>query len=217
MLLAGFGLFVVIGVVLIALILLWSLGLGWLLSVLLPLDLFEGGLLAMLASMGAVYAISVFMKTGPPLDEDDLEDDELDPVPEERFFKTPAEKTWARWIAFMAANTIYYELEDAPIADTIEKPQQQELAARLAEISVDVLKARSPNSSRTRVSIADLKKQMDSAGLKAYDDDTLAAGAAGFNDDMAHPLLHRVMQGKLWDKPLGAFEDEPHDARRRRK
>jgi hypothetical protein len=107
-----FGVTVVLAVVLILIIVLmgWSLFLGWILSLIFPFDLFEGSLLAMLASGIAAY---VFVNSPKP--EDDAWENVISThdIPSERFFKSDEDKTWENWARYEIANAILYEFKQS--------------------------------------------------------------------------------------------------------
>ncbi len=211
---------VIIGLVilLLALVLGIAIGLGWLLTLILPFTLFEGTLLVMAASAiigtvgyNLVRALSDFM---PRLsnfeyeDEDDEEDEYYADIPTSRFFKTRAEQTWETWFRHEIANDIYVEFQAAPkrIAPMGDR-QLQELAIRLADTAIAILKAKTSRAKRLEITKAALQRQMTKTGQRPYDDDilNLAVGAIGESVDDYYEDFIAVIRGKRWNESTDMF------------
>ena len=123
----------------IVVVLAWSIGLGWLVSHLLPFSLFEGSLLVMAASVIVGYVASrVLESVGPPWIEPDLAPEDLVDLPSysiplTRFTASETDKTWETWFRFELANRLYDALAAAPrVSGRQDKNQRQELAIRLS-------------------------------------------------------------------------------------
>ena len=196
-----------------ALVLGFAIGIGWVMTLFLPFSLFEASLLALIASI--VVGTSWYNLIGSSLGlnpDDDYyydEEDELDQIPPNRFYKSRADRTWEAWLRHHLANNIYYEFQDAPqpIAP-MGKKQMQELAIRLADLSVEVLKAKTARAKRLSVTIPTLKKQMSKIGQRPYDDDILNLAIMAINDELVYHQeeLLRVARAKLWKQPYDGFE-----------
>ena len=205
-------------IVSMALVLGVAIGLGWVLTLFLPFTLFEGTLLVMaaLAIIGTVgyNLIRTLSDFVPQLsdieyeDEDDEEDEYYDDIPTSRFFKTAAEQTWETWFRYEIANGIYVQFQAAPkrIAPMGDR-QLQELAIRLADTAVAILKARSSRAKRLDITKAALERQMTKTGQRPYDDDilSLAVDAIGENLDYYYEDLIAVIRGRLWNEATDMF------------
>ncbi len=201
------GVFFLLIVLTLAIVLGVAVGVGWLLTRLLPFTLFEGTLLGLLASVivGAFW-INVLRSVARWSQEEAEEDEEdfyYDEIPPDRFFKMGFEKTWETWLHYEFANDIYVEFQDYPqrIAPTGDR-QLQELAVRLAEVAVAILKTKPPRTKRLHLSPGALKQQLIKMGQRPYDDDILNLAAEVINDYMSdhQPELLWVIGQKLWDE-----------------
>ncbi len=197
--------FLLTAIVVVMLILLgWSIIIGWVLTQIFAFTLFEGSLLALGATCMAAYLIlsTLIDRLSLPDDvfaEDDLFEDENDDlISPERFFPTPAERTWEAWFRFQVANTIYANLRKNP--GSLDKPQKQELSVRLSEICIAAIKHKSPKSRSFHLTIDDVRRQMDSMELKPYDDDILEIGVDATNLSMVLPPAETVIREKLWNQ-----------------
>lgn len=209
---------IVVGLVilLLALVLGIAIGLGWLLTLFLPFTLFEGSLLVMAASaiIGTVgyNLVRALFDFIPRLsdfeDEDDEEDEYYDEIPTSRFFKTSAEQTWETWFRYGIANDIYVEFQAAPkrIAPMGDR-QLQELAIRLADTAIAILKAKTSRAKQLEITKAALQRQMTKTGQRPYDDDILnmAVNAIGESLDDYYEDFIDVIRGRLWNEPTDMF------------
>jgi hypothetical protein len=207
-----------LAILLLALVLGIAIGLGWLLTLFLPFTLFEGTLLVMAASaiIGTVgyNLVRVLSDFIPRLsnfeyeDEEDEEDEYYNEIPTSRFFKTRAEQTWETWFRHEIANDIYVEFQAAPkrIAPMGDR-QLQELAIRLADTAVAILKAKSSRTKRLEITKAALERQMAKSGQRPYDDDilSLAVDAIGASLDYYYEDFIAVIQGRLWNELTDMF------------
>lgn len=178
----------------------WAIIVGWVLTQMFAFTLFEGTLLAMVATGMAGYLIfsTLLDRLNLPDDEDELWDEDTDNIPAERFFPTPAERTWEAWFRFQVANTIYSELRENHPTAAMDKPQKQELSIRLSEICIAALKSKSTRSRDFHLSINDLQGQMKTMELKPYDDDILEVAADATNLSLVLPPAETVIREQLW-------------------
>lgn len=198
-----------------------SIGLGWLVTQVLPLSLFEGSLLSVIA-IGISLFILERLLTPSRRDNDDNDDDDDNEdfdnlfhewlenefeIPQTRFYKTETEKTWEAWIRFEIANSIYQELGDAPYSIVrMGEKGLQELAIRLAEIGVNVIREKSPRSKSVKVTVAALRRWMTKKNQRPYDDDILKISVKAINDELDYEETLEIIQSQLWDEPCELFD-----------
>jgi hypothetical protein len=218
------GILVTIGILLLILILVLvslvltlgiAIGIGWLLTLFFPFSLFEASLLGLIASVivgtfwyNLVGSIPNLKST--QYDEfEDEEDEDFDSIPASRFFKSNTDKTWEGWLRYQLANDIYTEFqeEEHPIISKGEK-QAQELAIRLADIVIPILKTKSPKAKRLTVTLPALKQQMNRIGQRPYDDDILNSTvmAVNWNLDYNYETIMEVIRAKSWNAPCELFD-----------
>lgn len=208
-------LLLILAVVIISLVLVlgFAIGIGWLLTLFLPFNLFEASLLGLIASVivgtfwyNFLQSVPVGLKQGEyDYDEDEYDyDEDYEQIPASRFYKTEADKTWEAWFRFQIANGIYVEFQDSeqPVAPMGEK-QLQELAIRLADMTISLLKSKSPRAKQLKITVAALKRQMNKMGQRPYDDDILELAAIAINDelDFHYEDVMMVIRSKMWNKP----------------
>jgi len=195
----------------------FAVGTGWLMTLFLPFTLFEASLLALIASIVVgsswYYLLGSVLGLGGEIADETYEDydNDFDQIPPNRFFKSNTDRTWEAWLRHHLANSIYYEFQESPQpVAPMGKKQIQELAIRLADMSVDILKAKSVRAKRLNVSAATLKKQMGKIGQRPYDDDILGIAAIAINTEVSYHYeeLLRVVHTKLWNHPYDGFEAE---------
>jgi hypothetical protein len=203
----------------LALVLAWSIGLGWLLSHLLPFSLFEGSLLVMLASVIVGYVASRIVRglEWPLLEPETLSEEPVElpsyAIPHTRFYPTETDKTWEGWFRFELANRLYDALAAAPrLTGRLDKTQRQELAIRLTDTGIVLLKAKTGRGRQVRTRLADWQAQMTKQGLKPYDEALLRLAMTTLHNTLAAPLFEHVVRAKLWDQPA-RLNDEPPPAR----
>lgn len=195
-----------VGLLCVAMIMGWSVGVGWLLIKITPFTLFEASLLVMIASIVVGYGAIKIMTTNvttpspsphfpPPLE------DEPEPIPAQRFYKTEAQKTNEAWFRYEMANSIYWDFEqDNDINTTMNDTEMKELAIRLSEVLVGALKSQKPKRSG-RVTVTQMKKQMDKMGQRPYDDDIMLTAVAGINEMFDYDdELVEIVQEQSWDE-----------------
>lgn len=160
---------------------------GWLLTLIVPFTLFEGTLLGLIALIAlGVLAVNLFK--GMPLtdlDPANLSDDFTDfkQIPETRVFKSEMDRTLENQYRYEIANRIYEEFQDNPSQiSAMNDKQQQELALRLAEIGLAILKQKPATAARLNITLAAFKKQMQKMNQQPYSDDILETALMGLND-----------------------------------
>jgi hypothetical protein len=188
----------------------FAVGVGWLLTLILPFTLFEASLLGLIASVivGTFWynflssTVPGFGPGGEAYDYDDYDDeDDYNQIPASRFYQTEADKTWEAWFRYQIANGIYIEFQDSPqpVAPMGDK-QLQELAIRLADLTITLLKAKSKRAKELKITIAALKRQMNKMGQRPYDDNILKLAVAAINEELNYNYedLIAVIHSKLW-------------------
>jgi hypothetical protein len=198
----------------LALVLGFAMGIGWLLTLFLPFNLFEASLLGLIASVIVGTFWYNFLQSVPvglgqdgdyDYDEDEYDyDEDYEQIPPSRFYKTESDRTWEAWFRFQIANGIYVEFQDSeqPVAPMGEK-QLQELAIRLADMTISLLKTKSSRAKQLKVTVAALKRQMNKMGQRPYDDDILELAAMAINDelDFHYEDIMMAIRSKMWNKP----------------
>ncbi len=90
-----------------------SLGIGWLLTLVLPFSLFEGtivGVFAAIATLTVWRSLLEFLSDDGFLEE--VDDDE-EAISKSRFWERREERTWENWLRYVLANAVYEELIDS--------------------------------------------------------------------------------------------------------
>jgi len=194
-----------------AIILAWSIGLGWVMTQFLPFTWFETSLLALVASAGMVTVIfkiaqGLVNTIGSDLGNDEWEDEEEDEyaIPATRFYKAAADQTKEAWLRFESANAIYDELEEETrLKDQLGERRLQELAIRLADFSVQALKSGSKRKQKGHLTKTALRQQISSADQKPYDDETLTLTVTAVNDQLDYYPIRSYQE---WDEPCELFD-----------
>jgi hypothetical protein len=194
----------------VVLILALSLGIGWLLTLFTPLALFEGGLLAIIAVVTALVFWIVVMRTKSPgyypeAREGEWEDEEeweSDEIPSSRFWADGGEPSWENWFRYVLANSIYEDIQEHLVEYEAGK-QSQELAIRLAEVALALLKKKSPRTRNWQVTAEDLRRELSDAGQRPYEHDLLVTTAAAVNFELGYLVgqLRKVIREGSWDEP----------------
>jgi ATP-dependent Clp protease ATP-binding subunit ClpA len=85
--------------------------------------------------------------------------------------------------------------------------QLQELAIRLADTAVAILKAKSSRTKRLEITKTAMERQMTKSGQRPYDDDilSLAVDAIGASLDYYYEDFVAVIWGRLWSEPTDMF------------
>ena len=175
----------------------WALGLGWLLSRLVSsLTLFEATLLALLPTLlFAHWLLNMLSETLSSYNEartdseevydlgsaeDQFTDEEIYPIPLSQF--TKGQRLVGEHVVLLEfANGIYHRMQTTPGGvGLMGDVQAQQLAIRLAEFAVKVLKSK--RSGRFEISLTALKKQMEKDGQRPYDNDILRLAVDEVNE-----------------------------------
>ncbi|HEY85253.1 MAG TPA: hypothetical protein G4N96_09110 [Chloroflexi bacterium] len=198
-----------------AIVLAWAIGVGWFLTLFLPFSLFEGSLLGLISAGMVAFALQRILSSeiSPFSDYADDDDDDLfdilddhEVIPENRFYKDKASKTWEAWVKHEIANGIYEEMQDSDVSfASMGKQQLQELAIRLADIGVAVLKTKAKNRT-LRVTVANLRSRMKKINQRPYDHDILELAAEAINDELEYEETIDVIRGKLWKDSCDMFD-----------
>jgi len=195
----------------------WSLGLGWLLSRLVSsLTLFEASLLALLPTLLFAHRLLNMLsetvtsygesRTDPEevfaLDtaEDHFTDEDVYPIPLTQF--TKGQRLVGEHVVLLEfANGIYYRMQTTPGGvGLMGDVQAQQLAIRLAEFAVKVLKNK--RSGRYEISLTALKKQMEKDGQRPYDNDILRLAVDEVNELLeGDEDVVFVTRSKAWRLP----------------
>jgi hypothetical protein len=209
------GLLLLIGgfVLLLAIVLVISLGLGWLLTLIVPLALFEGTTLILLAMGFTLYLVRSVVQSAfsHDLGLGPFATDVLDnpvaysrghdwPIKPPRFRQENTDDTWKNYFHYVVANQLYLEMEkEREIVPQIAEPQRKELAVRLADIAIETLIRLKPQNGEYRVTITALKREISRRGLKTFDKSllqmTMYVVNAGIQQEY---LLYEVVADGLW-------------------
>lgn len=132
-------------------------------------------------------------------------------IPQDRFYKSKAERTWERWFTAEVANDLYAEFQDAPkTAGNLNQSQLQELSIRLAEAGVNIIKRKTGRARRLSTNLNDLRRELNRMGQRPYDDDILrlALSAINMNLNYFEEPLREVIHEQEWDRPTTMPESE---------
>ncbi|NOX63353.1 MAG: hypothetical protein GXP42_15620 [Chloroflexi bacterium] len=200
-----------------------AIGIGWVLMQFLPFTLFEGSLLGFIALIVAAPLAARFFRfmTKPDIDAnnlsrsllDDLLEDEWEEqryeeeetemlIPAERFFR--GAPTWEQWLEHHFANEIYEAFIQNPTQlKPMNERQQQELAIRLAEVAIQVLKKKPPSTRRLRITREQLEQTLHKQGQQPYDGDImdLATDALAETLHLYEEEIIYIIRSKAWTQP----------------
>lgn len=193
-------LFIVVGT---AVVLGWAIGVGWLLTRFLPFTWFEASLLVMVASI-AITALGIQLLSTVPTPSPLVDSDELfEPaIATDRFYPADGKVTSEAWFRFEMANDIYWELADETnVGNSMSEPETKELAIRLTDVVVEMLKSRTSRSPRINVTKNQLAQQMKKMGLRPYDNDILEAAATAASTCLTFDeMMADIVREKSWDE-----------------
>ncbi|MCB0077954.1 MAG: hypothetical protein KDD73_11125 [Anaerolineales bacterium] len=188
-----------------------ALGLGWLLTLILPFSLFEGALLvAMAFVVVSVWANALIRSSFPaasdfPFDDDEWELEDEPILGEAHFWQRPEEKTWTNWLRMIVANTVYKNMVSSEgwIGEMAE-PRQEQIAMELTDGAIQTIKSQARRGRDMRVSRTSLRNALREAGQKPYDDALLDMVVHSINGQLfaLTPLLNRIEREKSWDDPV---------------
>jgi len=199
-------LLIVLGLLLgTAVILAWSLGLGWLLMQIVPLTWFESALLTMLASIIMAFVGWRLLQMVPPSLGTELGDNSLlfeTSIPVQRFKESEHDQRAEVWFRHAIANELYWEFDETPsISDSMSETEIKELAIRITDMVVALLQARTSKAQRVKITRTQLKQHMEKIGQRPYDDDILAAAARAVNQSLSFDeRLADIVRDKRWNE-----------------
>jgi hypothetical protein len=131
-------------------------------------------------------------------------------MPARRFYQTEGDKTAEAWFRFQLANNILEDVADEPrVVRQMSPTQLEELAVRLTDVVVGVLKRKPKRTKRVAVTIGALQQEMIKTGQKPYDDDILQAAVSSvnallfFDEEMAD-----IVREKRWDEEMPDWDEE---------
>ncbi len=202
-------LLVVLGMgVLTAVALAWSLGVGWLLTLIVPFTWFEASLLTIIASIVAAYIGTYLLQALLQPDEQfkmgsDVSGLFESPIPVSRFYEEGEIHQRAEvWFRHEIANDLFWEFQDTPsIMRFMEETEAKEMAVRLTDIVVGLLKQRTSRARQVKITKKQLVKQMEAIGQRPYDDDILLATVRSVNMSLAaNSDLADIVRRASWDE-----------------
>lgn len=204
---AIWGLMLLIGgfVLVIAVILGISLGSGWLLTLILPLSLFEGTVLILMVVSFTLYLVR--SGSNPFYSDLDIDDEPTYKtfdsdwlIKADRFQRGEEGNSWGNCMHYVLSNQVYIEMEKEPeVVLNMSTVQRQELAVRLAGIAVGALMYLRPKGGQYRMTISALKRELNRHGLKPYDKELLQLTMYVVNSKLQRgELLFDVVDEEMW-------------------
>lgn len=193
----------------LALVIGLALGIGWVLTLFLPVSLFEGALLGMIAAFitgrlcYSLWRSSTRFQRVEAKEEEEEEEEEADGVSKSQFWRTSEERTWENWFRYTLANVIYDDLSESPHwLESLSEEQEQALVIRLADAALEGLKAQAYTGKRMRVSRGILRQEMTKRGDQTYPDGLLNLAVRAVNMELEYleEDLREVARGRLWDE-----------------
>lgn len=211
LLVAGIVLFIAAIVLIITLA--YGLGIGWVLGRLFGLSLFEGAVLAFLASIVGGGAVLAFLRSdstssrrasyaGVEGDNEDEKEEDYDAIPANRFTERSG-RTFQTWCDYELSNSIYIAFQDNPNKVAfMNASQQQELAIRLAQSAVVILKGKSTRSTSLLLSRAQIERQLRQTGQMPYDDSIMDMAVDAMNQELElnESAYEHIIKLRLWNK-----------------
>jgi hypothetical protein len=187
------------------------MGWGWLLTRFTALSLFEAALLVMLPTLLLINrliafisdAISSFERVRSPIDEyepdevdDYFNDEDTYPIPLNQLTKGK-EPMGEDIVMLEFSNGIYGRLTEEGKVGFMGDAQVRQLAIRLAEFAVKILKNK--RGGGYRISLTAVKKQMEKDGQRPYDNDILSLAIEEVNELLASDEdVIMVTRSKSW-------------------
>jgi hypothetical protein len=209
--LIGFTTTLLLGLLLISALLGWSIALGAALAAIFDFSLFEGAVLALIATgivLGSVIGIIRYsVSENRPSSLDNPYEEALIPV--ERFTSRPQRATWDHIFRFNLANDILEALADRDMPANLNRAQREQLAIHLSEIVAAEIKARQPpRRGPLQINADELKARMAAMDLTPYDDEILETTVLIANQLTALPHFRRVISNDLWNTRVTSYFDE---------
>jgi hypothetical protein len=183
-----------------------SLGIGWILTLVLPFSLFEGTIVGVIA---AIATLTIWRSLFEVLSVDEFaeEADDEEAISKSRFWEHREKRTWENWLRYVLANAVYAELIDSlDWAEDTGERAVQELSIHLANVAVEGLKGKSPHTKRVRVSQGMLKHELVKQGGQAYPDEMLKAATKAVNQELMYweDKVRKVVREQLWEASADA-------------
>lgn len=191
--------------IVIVLVLVWSLALGWVLTRVLPFDLFQGTLLAMLASWIGAYILFKSPSADEPAWDYPFGSRA---IPLERFLKSENDRTWETWARYELANAILFTFQQSRELGTMDADTLESHAMQLSAPAVAILKRKSARSTKLTVTEAQLRSQVKRMELEPLDEATLRAAVEGINLALTVEPLGFVVREQVWDQPTPLLDME---------
>lgn len=193
---------------------------GALLQSFLPFTLFEATILSTFFAAVTVYWFWRLVTIIAPPEvwqqpvreqRDEEEEQSYQTIAKSRFYQQEEERTWESWLREELANDIYVEFQDAPdTVDNLSDPQAQEMAIRLADAAINILKRRTSRARRLAVTLADFQRELHRIGQRAYNDEMLNLVLLATNMNLHYyaNVLKNVIYNRRWNEPATIPEEE---------
>ena len=192
---------------------------GGLLKLFLPFTLFEATILSTFFAAITFYWFGRMLTAIAPPEFwkqpvieplGDEEEHNYQTIAKSRFYQQAEDRTWEAWLRAELANDIYVEFQDAPDAVThLNDPQAQDLAIRLADAAISILKRRTNRARRMAVTLADFQRELQRIGQRAYNDEMLHLVLAATNMNLHYyaNILKNVIYNRAWNEPATIPEE----------
>lgn len=131
-------------------------------------------------------------------------------IPNKRFYDSSSQRTWENWLLKEIANDIYAEFQHKTnVVPNLNETQSQELAIRLAEFGINILKRKTARARKLTITKNQLVREIEKNGQRAYDDMIikLAVSAQNMNIDYYYQPLLEVVHNKHWQQPATINDD----------
>jgi len=194
-----------------------ALILGEFLKSLFPFTLFEATILSTFFGAVTVYWFGrILTMIAPPemwqqpTPEVIEEEPDYQTIAKSRFYQQDEERTWEAWLRAELANDIYVEFQDAPdTVPNLSDPQSQDLAIRLADAAINILKRRTNRARRLAVTLADFQRELQRIGQRAYNDEMLHVVLSATNMNLHYyaNILKNVIYNRRWNEPATIPEE----------
>lgn len=132
-------------------------------------------------------------------------------IPAERFYHSEAERTWEAWLRSELANDIYIEFQERPnTLANLNSVQIQDLAIRMADAGLNIIKRETGRARRLRASLKDLRQELNQMGQRHYEDAVLRLALAAINMNMNFfgDKLREIIGSQRWNQPTIMSESQ---------
>ncbi len=130
-------------------------------------------------------------------------------IPAERFYHSEAERTWEAWLRSELANDIYIEFQEKPnTVSNLNSVQIQDLAIRMADAGLNIIKRETGRARRLKTSLKDLRQELNEMGQRHYEDAVLRLALAAINMNMNFfgDKLRELIGTQRWNQPTTSAE-----------